>query len=75
MVEFTKEELLNLARISSLKLYDHEIEHLREQLQKTLDYTEELEQLMLKAATLKQQQHRLDEAGVPDKRQMWQIGG
>ena len=48
MIEFTKDELLNLTRISSLKVYDHEIEQLREQLQKTLDYTEQLDQFETK---------------------------
>lgn len=36
---------------------------------------EELEQLILKAATLKQEQHHLAEEVVPEKRQMRQIGG
>jgi len=36
---------------------------------------EELEQLILYAATLKQKQHHLGEAAVPGKRQMRQIGG
>ena len=48
MVEFTKKELLNLARISSLKLYDNEIDYLKEQLQKTLDYTKQLDQFETK---------------------------
>ncbi|MBU1008119.1 Asp-tRNA(Asn)/Glu-tRNA(Gln) amidotransferase subunit GatC [Candidatus Dependentiae bacterium] len=48
MIDFSKEELLKLAQLSSLKLYDDEIEYLREQLQKTLDYTEELAQFETK---------------------------
>jgi cyclic pyranopterin phosphate synthase len=36
---------------------------------------DELECLILEAATLKQQQHHLSENGVPEKRQMRQIGG
>jgi len=36
---------------------------------------EELEDLILKAATRKQQQHHLGENGAPEKRQMRQIGG
>ena len=37
--------------------------------------TEELEQLILKAATLKQKQHHLVDEVIPGKRQMRQIGG
>jgi len=37
--------------------------------------TEELEQLILRAATLKQKQHHLGDEGIPDKRRMRQIGG
>lgn len=37
--------------------------------------TAELERLIQEAATRKQQQHHLGENGVPEKRQMWQIGG
>lgn len=36
---------------------------------------EELKQLMLGAAALKKERHRLSEEFVPGKRQMWQIGG
>lgn len=48
MVDFSKEELLKLAQLSSLKLYDDEVEYLREQLQKTLDYTQQLDQFEMK---------------------------
>lgn len=36
---------------------------------------EELKQLMLEAAALKKERHRLSDEFVPSKRQMWQIGG
>ena len=36
---------------------------------------EELEQLIQEAATLKREQHHLDEGQAPANRQMWQIGG
>ena len=43
MAEFTKEELLKLAKLSALSLNTQEEENLRSQLQKTLSYIEELE--------------------------------
>ena len=43
MSEFTKEELLKLARLSALSLSPKEEESLRDQLQKTLSYIDELE--------------------------------
>lgn len=43
MTEFSKEDVLELAKISSLKLEENEIEWLREQLAKTIEYTKQLE--------------------------------
>lgn len=43
MFNFSKEELLKLAELSSLKLYDDEVEYLRGQLEQTLDYIQQLE--------------------------------
>ena len=43
MIEFTKKDLLELAKLSSLKLENHEVEWLRDQLQKTIDYTCQLD--------------------------------
>ncbi len=54
-------------------LDDDEID-LKEPLRRGADITE-LERLILEAATHKQQQHHLGENGVPEKRQMRQIGG
>lgn len=42
MTDFSREELLKLAELSSLKIYDDEIEYLRSQLGKTLAYIEQL---------------------------------
>jgi|SaaInlLV_10m_DNA_2_1039722.scaffolds.fasta_scaffold00403_22 aspartyl-tRNA(Asn)/glutamyl-tRNA(Gln) amidotransferase subunit C len=42
MVKFSKEELLKLAEISALKLYDDEISVLADQLRITLEYVEQL---------------------------------
>ncbi|MBD3273333.1 Asp-tRNA(Asn)/Glu-tRNA(Gln) amidotransferase subunit GatC [Candidatus Dependentiae bacterium] len=47
MVKFDKEELLKLADLSALKLYDDEIDNLVDQIKKLLDYTEELSQVKL----------------------------
>jgi len=54
-------------------LDDDEID-LKEPLRRGAEITE-LERLILKAATRKQQQHHLGENGAPEKRQMRQIGG
>lgn len=54
-------------------LDDDEVD-LKGPLRRGADITE-LERLILEAATHKQQQHHLGENGVPEKRQMWQIGG
>jgi len=43
MTEFTREELLKLAKLSAVNLNEKEEENLRGQLQKTLSYIEELE--------------------------------
>jgi aspartyl/glutamyl-tRNA(Asn/Gln) amidotransferase C subunit len=43
MANFSKEELLKIAEISSLHLENHEVEWLREQLLKTIDYTMQLD--------------------------------
>lgn len=43
MIDFSKEEVLRLAEISSLKLHDDEVTWLQEQLAKTIEYTSELE--------------------------------
>ena len=45
MVEFSKEELLRLAEISSLQLEESEVEWLQKQLSKTIDYTMQLEKV------------------------------
>jgi len=42
MTDFSREEVLKLAEISSLKLTDDEVDELREQLAKTIDYTQKL---------------------------------
>ena len=42
-----KEELLNLAQLSALKLYDNEIENLITDLKIFLEYTNELDQVKL----------------------------
>lgn len=44
MVDFSKEEIIKIAKHSGLKLNKEEIDHLQEQLKKTLAYTEELNQ-------------------------------
>lgn len=44
MIDISKEEVLRLAEISSLKLNDQEVEAFRDQLAKTLEYTSELEE-------------------------------
>jgi len=44
MAKFSKEDIYELAELSSLKLNDKEVVWLQEQLIKTLEYTEELEQ-------------------------------
>lgn len=44
MTDLSKEELLKLAELSALTLNENEIEILREQLAKTIAYTEELDQ-------------------------------
>lgn len=52
MVKFDKEELLKLADLSALKLYDDEIDDLVNQIQKLLEYTEELENVQLSTEAL-----------------------
>ncbi|MFH1461719.1 MAG: Asp-tRNA(Asn)/Glu-tRNA(Gln) amidotransferase subunit GatC [bacterium] len=47
MINFDKEELLKLADLSALKLYDDEIDDFVDQIKKLLDYTNELEQVEL----------------------------
>ena len=47
MINFNKEELLELAEMSSLKLYNHEIDDLTKQIKKLLEYTEELNKVTL----------------------------
>ena len=47
MVKFDKEELLKLAEISALKLYDNETDDLVNQIKKLLNYTEELKKVQL----------------------------
>jgi len=44
MTDFSREEVLRLAKISSLKLTDDEVDMLREKLAKTIDYTQKLDQ-------------------------------
>jgi len=45
MIKFDKNELLKLAKLSALKLYNSEIESLMKDLQKLLNYTEELNEV------------------------------
>jgi len=47
MINFDKKELLKLAKLSALKLYDLEIENLVNDLKKLLEYTEELNEVLL----------------------------
>lgn len=47
MVKFDKEELIKLADLSALKVYDNEIDNLVNQIQKLLDYIEELNKVKL----------------------------
>lgn len=47
MVKLDKEELLKLAELSALKLYDEEVEDLLEQIKVFLEYTDELDQVQL----------------------------
>jgi aspartyl/glutamyl-tRNA(Asn/Gln) amidotransferase C subunit len=44
MIDFSREDLLKLAELSSLKIYDDEISYLQDQLAKTLNYIEQLEE-------------------------------
>lgn len=46
MIKISKEELLKIAQISQLKLYDHEIESLIQQLQGVLTYAERVQQVV-----------------------------
>lgn len=43
MAEFSKEELLKIAEMSSLQLDDSEVDWLQKQLAKTIKYTEQLD--------------------------------
>jgi len=47
MVNLDKDELLKLAELSALKLYDEEAEVLLEQIKLFLDYTNELDQVQM----------------------------
>ena len=47
MVKFDKEELIKLADLSALKVYDNEVDDLVNQIKKLLDYTEELNKVKL----------------------------
>ncbi len=49
MIKLEKEELLKLAKLSALKLYDDEIELLVKQMKLVLAYTEELDQVTMSA--------------------------
>lgn len=48
MVDISREDVLKLAELSSLRLEEDEIEWLRDQLIKTIDYTKELEKFCAK---------------------------
>jgi len=48
MTDFSRKEVLELAEMSSLKLEENEIEWLREQLRKTIDYTHQLDKFKSK---------------------------
>jgi len=45
MTNFDKKELLKIAELSALKLYDSEIPSLVEEIKKVLTYTEELKEI------------------------------
>lgn len=47
MVTFDKKRLLEIAKLSALKLYDNEIDGLVSQIKKLLDFTQELEKVKL----------------------------
>lgn len=47
MVKFDKEELLKIAELSALKLYENETDELVDQIKKLLDFTQELEKVEL----------------------------
>jgi len=47
MIKFDKEELLNIAELSSLKLNEQEADVLVNEIKRFLDYTEELNQVTL----------------------------
>lgn len=50
MIEFEKEELLKIARLSSLELDKQEIEDFAYQLKEVLEYTSELDQVETKSS-------------------------
>jgi aspartyl-tRNA(Asn)/glutamyl-tRNA(Gln) amidotransferase subunit C len=52
MVKFSKEELLKLADLSALKLYEDEVDDFVLQIQKLLEYTEELENVVISTEVL-----------------------
>jgi aspartyl/glutamyl-tRNA(Asn/Gln) amidotransferase C subunit len=42
LIKFSQEDLLKLAELSSLKIYDDEISYMQDQIAKTLSYIEQL---------------------------------
>ena len=47
MVQFTREELLHIAELSSLRLDDSELSQLGDQLRQTLEYIEQLDEVVI----------------------------
>jgi aspartyl-tRNA(Asn)/glutamyl-tRNA(Gln) amidotransferase subunit C len=47
MVQFTREELLHIAELSSLHLDDSELSQLGDQLRQTLEYIEQLDEVVI----------------------------
>jgi aspartyl/glutamyl-tRNA(Asn/Gln) amidotransferase C subunit len=47
MVQFTREELLHIAELSSLHLDESELSQLGDQLRQTLEYVEQLDEVVL----------------------------
>ena len=45
MIKFEKEDLLKLAKLSALKVYDNEVDEFVNQIRSILDYTKELDQV------------------------------
>lgn len=57
MIHITKEELLKLARISNVRLYDDEIPGLTKQLQDVLSYAQRVQEVVTTAHILSEQKN------------------